>query len=557
MKHTTTHTHIGVHSKTVSKTEAGAESIRVLFVDDEEHVVEVAATFLERFGDGFVVHTETSAAAAIEYLEREPVDCIVSDYRMPEMDGLDFLERVRAAYSDVPFILSTGKGSEEVASEAISAGVTDYLRKATGTDQYEVLANRISNAVAQQRAEQALKEREQRLASQRDELATLNRINVVVQEIIRGLIAAATREEIEATICERIAASDLYEFAWIADRSANGELTVRTGTGVDTADVGTVTADGGLTATPNERVLETGGVRVFEPVPESWRVETGKRYQSVAAIPLSYEDMAYGVLAVYATRPDAFSERERAGFAVLGEVAGFAINAAQNMKLLLSDTAVALELRVVDESAFCTTLTRRLDCRYSLDGVVPSTDDAILQYVTIEGVEPERVRELAAKFPDIAEHRLVSEHEAGGVFEFATRASPVNTVIDIGGTVGKLTAEDGEARIVVETAADTDVRTVVDAFERAYPGTELLSKHTVELPLGSEESFRRSVDERLTEKQRATLRAAYFAGYYDWPRRSTAEEIAASMGITSPTLHSHLRKAQRKLLVAFLDEQAE
>ena len=51
------------------------------------------------------------------------------------------------------------------------------------------------------------------------------------------------------------------------------------------------------------------------------------------------------------------------------------------------------------------------------------------------------------------------------------------------------------------------------------------------------------------------LRAAYFAGYYEWPRRSTAEEIADSMGVSSPTLHNHLRKAQQKLLVAFLDEE--
>ncbi|WP_010612695.1 helix-turn-helix domain-containing protein, partial [Halococcus hamelinensis] len=120
--------------------------------------------------------------------------------------------------------------------------------------------------------------------------------------------------------------------------------------------------------------------------------------------------------------------------------------------------------------------------------------------------------------------------------------------------VRRLTSEDGEARLVCEVAADTDVRRVVDAFEAAYPGTALLSKRAVELPVGTEAGFRQAVDDRLTEKQRAAVRAAFFAGYYDWPRGSTAEELAASMGISSPTLHSHLRKAQRKLLTAFLDE---
>lgn len=529
---------------------AESETIRVLFVDDEERVVTFAATVLERLREEFAVHTETSVRAAIDHLETETVDCIVSDYRMPEMDGLEFLKRVRAAYSEKPFILSTGKGSEAVASEAISAGVTDYLRKSTGTDQYEVLANRISNAVAQRRAEKALKERERRLAIQRDELATLNRINSVIQDLIRELIEAPTREEIETIICERIVASELYEFAWIGERDTGGELAVQTGVGVDAADVGT---DGGATS---EQGLETGAVQVFEEsIPEPWRIDaTEQNYQSMALIPLSYENVVYGVLAVSSTRTDAFSDRERAGFAVLGEVAAFAINAAQNMKLLLSDTATALELRVVDDSAFPTMLTSQLDCRYSLDGVVPSTAGALIQYVTIEDAAPERVLELADEFPDIRAYRLVSEHEEGGVFEFTTSVSPVNTVIDIGGTVRTLTAETGEMRLVCEVAADTDVRTMVEAIQRAHPGTELLSKSTVELPAGNEETLRQSADERLTDKQRATLQAAYFAGYYDWPRKSTAEELAASMGVSSPTLHNHLRKAQRKLMRAFLGD---
>ena len=540
-----------------------SERIRILFVDDERRLVEVATTFLERLRDQFEVVGETSATAALERLDDgETIDCVVSDYRMPEMDGLAFLHAVRDRRPEMPFILSTGKGSEEVASEAISAGVTDYLRKGTGTDQYEVLTNRITNAVAQHRAEKALKEREQRLATQRDELATLDRINVVIQDVIRSLIDAATREEIERAVCERIAASDLYQFAWIAERDAGGGLLVQTGANVEAADLGTVTTDGGTTVGPGERALETGSVQVIEDVfegqvPDSWRIEATERgYQSVAAVPLAYKNVVYGVLAVYATRPDAFSEREQAGFGVLGEVVGFAINAAQNMKLLLSDTAIALELQVTDKSAFCAALTARLDCRYTLDGVAPSADGGVLQYVTIEGVAPDRVLELADETVLVVESRCISEDETAGTFEFTTRSSPVNTVIDIGGTVRELTAESGEARLVCEIATDADVRAVVDAFETVYDGSKLLSKQTVELALRNEGTFNRSLEDNLTEKQRAALQAAFFAGYYEWPRQSTAEEIASSMGISSPTLHNHLRKAQRKLLLAFLGDEA-
>lgn len=68
---------------------------------------------------------------------------------MPGINGIEYLEAVREDYPNLPFILYTGEGSEAVASEAISAGVTEYLQKESGTSHYEVLANRIRNAVGQ------------------------------------------------------------------------------------------------------------------------------------------------------------------------------------------------------------------------------------------------------------------------------------------------------------------------------------------------------------------------------------------------------------------------
>jgi len=122
-------------------------SITVLHVDDDPDFVELSAEFLERESDAFEVVTETRVEAAIARFEEERFDCVVSDYDMPEMDGLEFLREIRTVDEEFPFILFTGKGSEEVASVAFSAGATDYLQKESGTDQYTVLANRIRNAV--------------------------------------------------------------------------------------------------------------------------------------------------------------------------------------------------------------------------------------------------------------------------------------------------------------------------------------------------------------------------------------------------------------------------
>jgi PAS domain S-box-containing protein len=132
------------------------DRIRVLHVDDQPDFADMAATFLERADDQLTVETATSAAAGLDRLETETIHCVVSDYDMPRTNGVEFLEQVRERHGDLPFILFTGKGSEEVASEAISAGVTEYLQKESGTDQFAVLANRIANTVQGARATRQL-----------------------------------------------------------------------------------------------------------------------------------------------------------------------------------------------------------------------------------------------------------------------------------------------------------------------------------------------------------------------------------------------------------------
>jgi PAS domain S-box-containing protein len=128
--------------------------IRVLLVDDRPSVADLTTTYLERVSDRISVSVEHSAEAGLDRLASDSFDCVVSDYEMPDRNGLELLGDVRELHPDLPFVLFTGKGSEEIASEAISAGVTDYLQKGSGSEQYEVLANRVENAVAQHRAQQ-------------------------------------------------------------------------------------------------------------------------------------------------------------------------------------------------------------------------------------------------------------------------------------------------------------------------------------------------------------------------------------------------------------------
>ncbi|MFC7204492.1 response regulator [Haloferax namakaokahaiae] len=127
-------------------------SFSVLYVDDDSQLIDLVATYLERIDDDLSVVTEPTAADGLDRLETDHIDCIVSDYQMPEMDGLEFLDAVKNEYPNLPFVLYTGQGSEDVATEAITAGVSAYVQKG-GTETYELLANQISTLVTKRQAE--------------------------------------------------------------------------------------------------------------------------------------------------------------------------------------------------------------------------------------------------------------------------------------------------------------------------------------------------------------------------------------------------------------------
>lgn len=137
-------------------------------MDDDEAFAEVAADMLEREHPDIDVEVVSDGSRALELLDEDGFDCVVSDLEMPGLSGIELLERVRERYGDLPFFLFTGRGSEEVAGDAISAGVTDYLQKSGDGDQYKILANRIVNAVEAMDAEREARRNRRRFEALSD-----------------------------------------------------------------------------------------------------------------------------------------------------------------------------------------------------------------------------------------------------------------------------------------------------------------------------------------------------------------------------------------------------
>lgn len=129
---------------------------RILYVDDEPGLLEIGKIFLED-GGRFSVDTLTSATDALAVLSTHAYDAIISDYQMPGMDGIGFLKNVRSQGNNIPFILFTGRGREEIVILALNEGADFYLQKGgEPRSQFAELSHKVIQAITRKQAEEAL-----------------------------------------------------------------------------------------------------------------------------------------------------------------------------------------------------------------------------------------------------------------------------------------------------------------------------------------------------------------------------------------------------------------
>jgi PAS domain S-box-containing protein len=162
--------------------------ISVLYVDDEPDLLELGKTYLEKSG-GFTVTTIRSASEALDLMAGQKFDLVLSDYQMPDLDGITFLKEVRWRYGGFPFILFTGRGREEIVIEAINNGADFYLQK--GGDplaQFTELAHKITIAVERRQAYEQIKAQEEELRRHLDEMVRAQQEQAKTEENFKILV---------------------------------------------------------------------------------------------------------------------------------------------------------------------------------------------------------------------------------------------------------------------------------------------------------------------------------------------------------------------------------
>jgi PAS domain S-box-containing protein len=264
-----------------------------------------AADRLDGMLDGRTVRATTSVGDALELLADGGIDCVVSAYQLPEgdEDGLALLSRIRETRPTLPFVLAPSSGSEALASEAIGAGVTDYVPASADPDR---LARAVTDAVADRTAA--------------DGRCPTGGGDGVVERVVSALVGARTIETIDRQVCETVATTDPYVFAWIGEYDeADGRIVPRASAGFEGGYLETIeiTADDGpLGMGPTGRAVDTRRLQVVQDTQadetyEPWWADAAAReYRSSAAVPLVHDETLYGVLNVYADRTDVFDDEQ-------------------------------------------------------------------------------------------------------------------------------------------------------------------------------------------------------------------------------------------------------
>jgi len=182
----------------------------LLYVDDEPGLLEIGRLFLEQTGE-FTVTCALSAKEGLDLLGRNSFDGIVADYQMPGMDGIELLKEVRTSHGQIPFILFTGRGREEVVIAAINNGADFYLQKGGEPKaQFAELAHKLRQAIGRTHAEKALSDSEKRLT---DIINFLPDATLAIDT--KGTVIAWNRaiEEMTGTVAADILGKGNYEYA--------------------------------------------------------------------------------------------------------------------------------------------------------------------------------------------------------------------------------------------------------------------------------------------------------------------------------------------------------
>lgn len=385
------------------------------------------------------------------------------------------------------------------------------------------------------------------------QLERANEINGKIRSIIRAVVGAETRGEIQQAVCDNLLQLEDVGFVWIGERDhVTDELNPEAWAGTGREYLESVGLDleteNACPAVRAARDTETTTVATVADglQRESWRqAALLHEHRSVLSVPIRHDEVTYGALSLYGTRPSAFDDLASSVLTELGELVGYSLRALEQRNALLDTGLVELTYRLTESEGAFARLAARLEREIEIRNVSSRTDGAYVVHGLVHDDDPERFVEVAEEFLIFDGVRTVSESDPARFEVVVSGSCIVTAVADLAAQMHSIRLAETGSQVTLSIPQDRDVRSFTDRFRAEYPDASLVARQDIERAGPTRLS---SLLDQLTERQREVLEAAYFAGFFDQPRKSTGSEVAEALGISQPAFSKQLRHAERNLL---------
>jgi PAS domain S-box-containing protein len=405
--------------------------------------------------------------------------------------------------------------------------------------------------------------RERELREQRDELRRIDRLNSVIRGVDREIASGETRRDVETAVCRRLVDAGGYACTGFGSVSPTGTFERRAIAGENCDEVARLVDDGelgedwGLVA-----AVESGTVAVTRR-PAAGSGDEGRSHgeshppessgsRSVAVVPVVHSDTVHGVFAVVSDRGDGFDATEREVLGELGRTMGHAVTALERERALVDEELIEVTVRSDALLPLFSAVGDEVE-RVTLEQTIP-VDDAVVDYFTVHGRDPGATADACDRLAARDGVRVLDRAGTEAWIEHRTSGPSVTRwVATVGGRLRSLRLDGSGTRLVVDVSTGRNVRELVSALREECPDVEFERKRRVHRRDESRRALSSAFGDELTARQRTALALAFWSGYFEWPRETTAEEVAARLGVHPSTLHYHLRRAEATLLSAFFD----
>ncbi|MDZ7731133.1 MAG: bacterio-opsin activator domain-containing protein [Natrialbaceae archaeon] len=231
----------------------------------------------------------------------------------------------------------------------------------------------------------------------------------------------------------------------------------------------------------------------------------------------------------------------------LASTVATAINGLEARRLLVTDSVIELALTIDDDSLGLVALAEQVGEPVRYRGLRHEAGEARV-FVRLESETSADIRSVAG----LESVTVLAEGERFMVLELVVADDLVPMLSEHGAAVRQLDATDSTLSVELDVPTESAARTLFDGLSERFSGVQLTSYQTRERPVQSIQELAGDLLGGLTDQQADALRRAFHAGYYEWPRDASAEELAATMDITRQTFHQHLRAGERKLIGGIL-----